>query len=1094
MPSTSQITKNLESLDYAESGFGMVERHLKELVSDEAYLFIGIGGKGTMILSDLKKKMKKTIERDELEKVAYLAIDTDKAVENEMLGFETAEIFEYNSGDAVFNSTTPESCPPEIKEWINPMHSSTVRREAAYSGMGAGAVRQVSRVHLFYPTNYGILQDKLMNAARRATVGGAHKLNVYFFAGIAGGTGSGSIIDIGILTRDILTKGFPPLNGSIYYRAYVLLPGACGFTTNPVDIQKGNENAFAALKELDYFMTIMDGDGRDNPYVIDYGVSKVTLENNIFDFCTLIDNTSNVVESPEKVASSTVVNTIMNSIISNHGYVDAAGNPGFMLDSFMSNVEKVNGLIGNKPQDIWPKEANYIYTIIGYSECIIPVGLINAYIMRRLYTNVHDVYWNHALEIDPDNPTDANLAVIDEFMEKCGLDVKTMLSSDSNQLSQGARDQVANMVDQYARYHGPWYMINVTNLANRRIESYYASEVNGKLLTSQNKKNAAISKYNQVHSYFSDLNHNLFEVYKTVLEKFGEVLEKDAGILTDAQTHHDVFGSSFTWSLVDFTDKGSPQYELIKGYLDDMFNQEKINSLTGDFVNYLMDKREEWTGYGSDNQGGNNKFSPDKAILEFIKSYIKKVTDFTVEDLMTKIYSIKDAQKTGTDIRDVAATTEDENGNKIPTKWLKLTADLLTEDLRQKAKPMALLNATYTEGYKQSVVIVPENCSFLKQEIQNRVGGGETQVLSSSEEEKIIWYTLHYGIAPYMLDWTILAEQHYEKRMATSPVGLHLDEAGEENWRILPDLCPRTLWGKRNGYQGNDRERDIEDTIDSILEDLKEKGFVKKDDTDPDNKYPWYIYLPKKVDNLDINGLLGNLDEREEYELDDCINNGSMFDKIQVRFSHQETGSADDWKMAKMNVRKQILLMNRIKNVAPMLNDFKGALERHNEIARSLGIGKKRTSRFIDLLVLENKSDDSGKKYLNYDSRRKYWYISIPDENIDIKDEDNRLERKIQQESKEFYAREFIISIPEKMYSKIDRFVQKVLDDFTDDEYDEFESKKKDLKYQVKDIISGDAGAEFEFESDEFIEEFNDIEKGLADRVIDFYKDLLKQL
>lgn len=136
MLSNAKIVSKLESLDYMKNGDGLIEKQMMNLTSNEAFLFIGIGGKGTMILSELKKKMKMNIKKEDLFSTAFLAVDTDRDVKYDDLGFEMSEIFELYGGDKVYMSTRPDTCTKEIKEWINPMLSSVIRSEVAFSNTG----------------------------------------------------------------------------------------------------------------------------------------------------------------------------------------------------------------------------------------------------------------------------------------------------------------------------------------------------------------------------------------------------------------------------------------------------------------------------------------------------------------------------------------------------------------------------------------------------------------------------------------------------------------------------------------------------------------------------------------------------------------------------------------------------------------------------------------------------------------------------------------------------------------------------------------------------------------------------------------------
>ena len=105
--------------------------------------------------------------------------------------------------------------------------------------------------------------------------------------GIAGGTGSGTVVDLVYLTRYFLQRLLPNAYSRVNFYGYLLLPSACGEMVT--DTTTGNQNAYAALKEIDYYMTI---NARGEHFVMDYGTPLargVEIESNIFDFCTLVE-------------------------------------------------------------------------------------------------------------------------------------------------------------------------------------------------------------------------------------------------------------------------------------------------------------------------------------------------------------------------------------------------------------------------------------------------------------------------------------------------------------------------------------------------------------------------------------------------------------------------------------------------------------------------------------------------------------------------------------------------------------------------------------------------------------------------------------
>lgn len=73
-------------------------------------------------------------------------------------------------------------------------------------GAGAGGIRQAGRGLLFGGKTIGELWTRIFNKFTRLNEVGGNELIVYVFAGVGGGTGSGTIIDIPYIVREIAKK------------------------------------------------------------------------------------------------------------------------------------------------------------------------------------------------------------------------------------------------------------------------------------------------------------------------------------------------------------------------------------------------------------------------------------------------------------------------------------------------------------------------------------------------------------------------------------------------------------------------------------------------------------------------------------------------------------------------------------------------------------------------------------------------------------------------------------------------------------------------------------------------------------------------
>ena len=151
---------------------------------------------------------------------------------------------------------------------------------------GSGAIRQVGRYLLISRARNLIstIQAKCTQALEGMT---GSELDVYIFAGLSGGTGGGCFLD----TCYIVQKALEDMG-----RAQSANVMSCFFLTDvctskpqvasdPVKVNYNNSNGYAAMKELDYLMSLRDADDwfRQN-----YGSFKIETQAPPVNMCYLI--------------------------------------------------------------------------------------------------------------------------------------------------------------------------------------------------------------------------------------------------------------------------------------------------------------------------------------------------------------------------------------------------------------------------------------------------------------------------------------------------------------------------------------------------------------------------------------------------------------------------------------------------------------------------------------------------------------------------------------------------------------------------------------------------------------------------------------
>lgn len=164
---------------------------------------------------------------------------------------ETFEISNYCSSDNDIDRY------PLIKEW-SPLTPARIRDLGIDPSKGAGQIRAVSRLYFFdkyrkvrdrIRTKLLALKNGLSNRDLFDRLGlkpGSEKMRIVIVGSVAGGTGSGSFLDMGLLAKSVATQDIGPTDTHLM----MLLP--TGYAT--ANKQRTEANGYAALMELETCM------------------------------------------------------------------------------------------------------------------------------------------------------------------------------------------------------------------------------------------------------------------------------------------------------------------------------------------------------------------------------------------------------------------------------------------------------------------------------------------------------------------------------------------------------------------------------------------------------------------------------------------------------------------------------------------------------------------------------------------------------------------------------------------------------------------------------------------------------------------------
>lgn len=1071
-----KVRKNLRTLDYLQ-GTGVISAHKRGLV-DEVFLFISTGGTGHRTLSTLRVQLEREVDSDELDaKVRFLAIDTASREIDQLrqdFGFARDEtlLIPY---EGAYDSINPKTISPQMKKWVDrklfPKTGGRAGTTPAHSGFdstGAGAWRQPGRIRLCQPNTIKDMRDKLDNLIREllSRHDQAIKLNIFFLAGIAGGTGSGTIIDLPFLTRQIIKDDF---NSALYSNtrvsAYLLLPTACGDPKDADDRASGNRNAYAALKEIDYHMGLQE---RKEHFCHVYNTFHVNINENIFDFCTLVEGIPGMsFEEPDKTAQRVTANSILNLIAVQKAQ---SGEKPFLVDSFLSDCsQQVRTKIVQKSHQIWPRDANYVYNVIGYSVCVIPIDLMTMYVANKVFEHLWSRFEKH-------QQVGAEDAV--QFLEECGLRPTEVRRSTLDKLGQ----QIDQVTDRYFKEKGPYFMVN---LLAEAVDVLYKEEgMFGKL--AEKKANSAIinrkewqcaaKRYKNIEQVFQKMNCKL-DVYTVVIDEMKLLFRDNIKLLTNTKEHTELFEKNFRWSPIDLS---TGVANTVQQYLDHLLSPKEIDDKAARFVNLLCAQKGVWCQL--DLPKGSPAVSSDaaKLIRGFIQNEFSDIVNATMESFLVKLCS-GDPEA----IVPVLDKTKDPQGHEPIIR----AANTLVHKFNSCAQTLVRTRSNFQidDCYKKLYMTVPDSCKWLDQEIVDNVGAAGCQIYRSNSQDEIAFYRLYAGIPAWALSWVEEAERVYEPN--SGDVGLHI-ESGERghDWIRFPNLLHDSLWDVEYRPDLYDRESDLLAGARDTLEMARRMNLVKSINSDGIVGYEVYVFErnPRSTQLPTADELFkkAGLNKKTQYTPDQFVQNlvqQHFLKAYPLKYANEITTTTEmpppenlTWDLACRALRRMLFVWDQVKDTNSVMKKLVTLLDQHNKTAE-----RRRT--FLNCLV---------NGLIEYNSLRTRWEDVS---GIDRQVLGHPFDGKLQQECKEYYAAQAFYALDDNRYRQMVDALNKQREKATDEELIELAARREKLKRKFQKMRENrdDSGetsypmASLEFEEEAGME---------AEDIRDFYLYMIREL
>lgn len=387
------------------NGGGVVSATQKSEQFGGAALCIGIGGTGVDALAQLKRKVYQQLEPDDpsspipkYKHIQFLAIDSDTSAFKGVKGVGRL------TEDEAFSIEMPNLAAAlknkeGIKQKAELSWMSIDAIEGRLSTQGAGGVRQVGRFLLISKVDE--LKSKIASLCKTALESTDPNLDVYIFAGISGGTGSGCFLDTCYIVRQALAELGRGSTGNIM--GFFFLPDVVTskkeVAANPLWVKSNNSNGYAALKELDYLMNLK---AEQDCFRQNYGSFQIDTDEPPVTMCHLLSaQKSNGKIIPNGYGYC--INVAADYVISYLAKVDIpagveAGKDdgGLTMRGHLSNVTRgVEGLPRNYG-------ANLSYHILGASNAEIPMSQIATYLAAGFYKRFEESIGRNKVVIPED--------------------------------------------------------------------------------------------------------------------------------------------------------------------------------------------------------------------------------------------------------------------------------------------------------------------------------------------------------------------------------------------------------------------------------------------------------------------------------------------------------------------------------------------------------------------------------------------------------------------------------------------------------------------------------------------------------------------
>ena len=1094
----ARVEANLKRLDYAE-GNGLLSRAKKELLPGELYLFISSGGTGQKALRSIKETINKTIDPKYHAQVRYLVVD---CAENELRKLVNDKVFEQSEVmtvpyEGAHETINPSSITSDRDAWVDRNLYSATGGDApgdkeGFKDDGAGAWRQPGRVRLTSPGGINVI-NKIRSVIDRTQHPAGTKLKVFFLCSVAGGTGSGTIVDLVYMTRHVLETNFAGLYNNTRIFGYIFSPSACEGGIN--EERNPGANHYAAMKEIAYLMRLHD---RGEKIKMNYGITNVTFNRNIFDTCMIVDGNTPAFGGFRKPAE-TARNVVVQSILGSMTARDVVGDEQVsLIDSVYSNSwTDVTTAIASLPLDKYPRYAGYSFNATGFASVKVPVELLTSVVVHNIFKKLWDA-WNE----DPGRNAEIR------FLKACGIEAETIISK--KQPKNDLLEKVEQKSKDFIRRHGIMAMINVAGDAAKLLENEYipyaAEKARG--LFCKERWAHTMNLLTAVKDHLIGLNNTVWETSKIVLYTFKDILERENGILTDVRTFENNFNRSLYFCPINLTQsiKTLKESNALMKFITGIYEGQEAD-ITKAFIDEILftDKLAKLAGVTSKDAGIRAEFDPAGMIRDFIKKKFETIINENIEVFLVKFFS-------GDPQAETTKSDPNEPAKRIASDALKSAAKEIYNTLTTRGAAMAnTLDGIENRVSGRRFITVPKRCTYLFDEIEKCANNdsAKVKVYKSESDDELLMITMLQGLPALSFQSTVEYEPIYESHWNDFP-GIHIEQCGSgiHNWVNLPNLV-------FNGNQHREQRnlRAAKDDYDAAVA----LGMVMNSPNYPDQLIKSIFRLNKTQDvgsvterwmTSEFEDYISNnlTDNPDELNIECCLKqlerSGviSRVDLMQHGDNRSAIGSekpADfDYDYAWHTLRQMFHLWHAVKETIPYVEKLKDAIDaKREELEKEARMEKRRTTFAQALRAYETVVKNDGTR------EDRPVLIRFVGDRVEIKKDgtnwsvltnigygDREPNSRLYKECKEYFTFVAFSELPEADYNSIKRQIEARRN--IDEVWGADQERGSNMAQEFRDRSSKDeaeADLRYPMASVEFSIEAERIEEGLCDKLRTFY-------